>query len=109
MLASYACRAAARNSVNIVDHSLSRAPQSNLVRKKGLEPLQPFGHQLLRLARLPIPPLPLNHTLASTMVLLNTLTQTGGAIFLQEGFFDRHDELNSRHDFPGQMIIVRNK
>src|ERR1700691_448604 len=29
-----------------------------LVRKKGLEPLRPFGHQLLRLARLPIPPLP---------------------------------------------------
>jgi hypothetical protein len=28
------------------------------VRKKGLEPLRPFGHQLLRLARLPIPPLP---------------------------------------------------
>ena len=29
-----------------------------MVRKKGLEPLRPFGHQLLRLARLPIPPLP---------------------------------------------------
>ena len=29
-----------------------------VVRKKGLEPLRPFGHQLLRLARLPIPPLP---------------------------------------------------
>jgi hypothetical protein len=29
------------------------------MRKKGLEPLRPFGHQLLRLARLPIPPLPL--------------------------------------------------
>ena len=29
-----------------------------LVRKKGLEPLRPFSHQLLRLARLPIPPLP---------------------------------------------------
>src|SRR5271156_5051675 len=29
-----------------------------LVRKKGLDPLRPFGHQLLRLARLPIPPLP---------------------------------------------------
>jgi hypothetical protein len=28
------------------------------MRKKGLEPLRPFGHQLLRLARLPIPPLP---------------------------------------------------
>jgi hypothetical protein len=28
------------------------------LRKKGLEPLRPFGHQLLRLARLPIPPLP---------------------------------------------------
>jgi hypothetical protein len=27
------------------------------LRKKGLEPLRPFGHQLLRLARLPIPPL----------------------------------------------------
>ena len=32
------------------------------LRKKGLEPLRPFGHQLLRLARLPIPPLP--HRLA---------------------------------------------
>jgi hypothetical protein len=30
----------------------------NNMRKKGLEPLRPFGHQLLRLARLPIPPLP---------------------------------------------------
>ena len=29
-----------------------------IVRKKGLEPLRPYGHQLLRLARLPIPPLP---------------------------------------------------
>ena len=29
-----------------------------VVRKRGLEPLRPFGHQLLRLARLPIPPLP---------------------------------------------------
>src|SRR6202167_6666996 len=29
-----------------------------VMRKKGLEPLRPFGHQLLRLARLPIPPLP---------------------------------------------------
>jgi hypothetical protein len=29
------------------------------LRKKGLEPLRPFGHQLLRLTRLPIPPLPL--------------------------------------------------
>src|ERR1700752_3936262 len=28
------------------------------LRKKGLEPLRPFGHQLLRLARLPLPPLP---------------------------------------------------
>ena len=48
------------------------AGRSKLVRKKGLEPLQPFGYQLLRLARLPIPPLPLNHTLASAMLLLNT-------------------------------------
>ena len=32
------------------------------MRKEGLEPPQPFGHQLLRLARLPIPPLP--HRLA---------------------------------------------
>jgi hypothetical protein len=33
-----------------------------MVRKKGLEPLRPFGHQLLRLARLPIPPLPRRQT-----------------------------------------------
>ena len=30
------------------------------MRKKGLEPLWPCGHQLLRLARLPVPPLPLS-------------------------------------------------
>jgi hypothetical protein len=36
--------------------------QRNYLRKKGLEPLRPFGHQLLRLARLPIPPLPLGAT-----------------------------------------------
>ncbi len=36
------------------------------MRKKGLEPLRPFGHQLLRLARLPIPPLPQRkHSIAS--------------------------------------------
>lgn len=29
-----------------------------MVRKKGLEPSHPFGYKLLRLARLPIPPLP---------------------------------------------------
>jgi hypothetical protein len=32
--------------------------QKGNMRKKGLEPLRPYGHQLLRLARLPIPPLP---------------------------------------------------
>ena len=38
---------------------LPRVEEAELVvRKKGLEPLRPFGHQLLRLARLPIPPLP---------------------------------------------------
>ncbi len=31
----------------------------SLVRKRGLEPLRPFGHQDLNLARLPITPLPL--------------------------------------------------
>src|ERR1700723_3885547 len=36
------------------------------MRKKGLEPLRPFGHQLLRLARLPIPPLP--RRLARTII-----------------------------------------
>ena len=30
---------------------------SRMVRKKGLEPLQPFGYRLLRPARLPVPPL----------------------------------------------------
>src|SRR3972149_8452599 len=29
-----------------------------MVRKRGLEPPRPCGHKLLRLARLPIPPLP---------------------------------------------------
>ena len=29
----------------------------NLVSKVGLEPTRPCGHQLLRLARLPVPPL----------------------------------------------------
>ena len=29
-----------------------------LVRKKGFEPSRPCGHKLLRLARLPVPPLP---------------------------------------------------
>src|SRR5580693_7647440 len=37
---------------------LRRKRSEKRVRKKGLEPLRPFGHQLLRLARLPIPPLP---------------------------------------------------
>ena len=30
---------------------------SYLVRKEGLEPTRPFGHQILNLARLPVPPL----------------------------------------------------
>jgi hypothetical protein len=30
-----------------------------MVRKKGVEPLRPFGHKILSLARLPVPPLPL--------------------------------------------------
>src|SRR4029077_2282007 len=38
--------------------------KKEIVRKKGLEPLRPFGHQLLRLARLPIPPLPLGASIA---------------------------------------------
>jgi hypothetical protein len=29
-----------------------------LVRKEGLEPPRPFGHKILSLARLPVPPLP---------------------------------------------------
>src|SRR5262245_56785915 len=33
-----------------------------MVRKRGLEPPRPCGHKLLRLARLPIPPLPLSET-----------------------------------------------
>src|SRR2546428_7487722 len=32
--------------------------ERRLVRKGGLEPPRPCGHKLLRLARLPIPPLP---------------------------------------------------
>ena len=30
-----------------------------MVRKEGLEPPRPFGHKILSLARLPVPPLPL--------------------------------------------------
>src|SRR5712671_8223566 len=30
----------------------------NLVRKEGFEPPRPFGHKILSLARLPVPPLP---------------------------------------------------
>jgi hypothetical protein len=33
-------------------------PEQNLVRKEGFEPPRPFGHKILSLARLPIPPLP---------------------------------------------------
>jgi hypothetical protein len=40
------------------ENKLSQNEVEFVVRKKGLEPLRPFGHQLLRLARLPIPPLP---------------------------------------------------
>ena len=29
-----------------------------LVRKEGFEPPRPFGHKILSLARLPVPPLP---------------------------------------------------
>ena len=29
-----------------------------MVRKEGLEPPRPFGHKILSLARLPVPPLP---------------------------------------------------
>ena len=32
--------------------------ERRLVRKKGFEPSRPCGHKLLRLARLPVPPLP---------------------------------------------------
>ena len=34
------------------------AGKRELVRKEGLEPSRPYGHKLLRLTRLPIPPLP---------------------------------------------------
>jgi hypothetical protein len=30
----------------------------SLVRKEGFEPPRPFGHKILSLARLPVPPLP---------------------------------------------------
>jgi hypothetical protein len=33
-------------------------PKENLVRERGLEPPRPFGHKILSLARLPVPPLP---------------------------------------------------
>jgi hypothetical protein len=33
-------------------------PLENLVRKEGFEPPRPFGHKILSLARLPVPPLP---------------------------------------------------
>jgi hypothetical protein len=48
-------------SLSAKEDKLSQGKQDKfefVVRKKGLEPLRPFGHQLLRLARLPIPPLP---------------------------------------------------
>jgi hypothetical protein len=32
--------------------------QGDLVRERGLEPPRPFGHKILSLARLPVPPLP---------------------------------------------------
>jgi hypothetical protein len=32
--------------------------EGNLVRKEGFEPPRPFGHKILSLARLPVPPLP---------------------------------------------------
>lgn len=34
------------------------AGKREMVRKEGLEPSRPYGHKLLRLTRLPIPPLP---------------------------------------------------
>jgi hypothetical protein len=39
----------ADNSINIDDL---------MVRKEGFEPPRPFGHKILSLARLPVPPLP---------------------------------------------------
>ena len=41
--------------------------ERRLVRKKGFEPSRPCGHKLLRLARLPVPPLP--HEEGSTIGL----------------------------------------
>jgi hypothetical protein len=37
---------------------LELTQEQNLVRKEGFEPPRPFGHKILSLARLPVPPLP---------------------------------------------------
>src|SRR6185437_14251469 len=37
---------------------LEKMPINELVRKEGFEPPRPFGHKILSLARLPVPPLP---------------------------------------------------
>ena len=39
-----------------------------LVRKEGFEPPRPFGHKILSLARLPVPPLPHRNSILSVGV-----------------------------------------
>src|SRR3982750_470882 len=48
-----------------------------MVRKKGFEPSLPCGHKLLRLARLPVPPLP--HEGGTTTVWNTQVYQPGRA------------------------------
>ena len=45
-----------------------------MVRKGGLEPPRPFGHQILNLARLPIPPL--SHEMDRPGRLISALSPT---------------------------------
>ena len=53
---AFSTRAASvRQTLGLILHFLRSAKL--LMRKVGLEPTRPFGHQILSLARLPIPPL----------------------------------------------------
>src|SRR6266704_4207233 len=46
----------------------SQEKKRKMVRKEGFEPPRPFGHKILSLARLPVPPLPHRNSILSVGV-----------------------------------------
>src|SRR6266480_4886055 len=70
------------------------SPAETLVRKEGFEPPRPFGHKILSLARLPVPPLPQWWLYSTSM---GSAPPLGFWEVFSEGIASHANVLDSRH------------